>query len=110
MFSSLFKEKKFRFQQTFTYYVPAPPTRKTGYQEKEFDFITQHIFKLGFELLDFKIQSHSNEGSSGMWIVCLLGTNDSELANTKINLDFTELAGLSSPTDHPMDPDIIHEI
>ena len=110
VFSSLFSGKNFKFQQTFTYYVPAPPTRKTGYQEKEFDFITQYILALGFELIDLKVQAHSTENSSGMWIVCILGTNDEKLASKKINLDFAEIAGPQSTTDHPMDPDIIHEV
>lgn len=110
MLSSLFKGNNFRYKQTFTYYIPAPPLRKTGYQEKEFDFITQYILSRGFEILDLKIQSHSSETSSGLWLVCILGTNDEKLAGERINIDFSELAGTKGSEEHPIDPDIIHEI
>ncbi|MEE2670281.1 MAG: hypothetical protein VYA54_01125 [Bdellovibrionota bacterium] len=110
MLSSLFGGKNYRFKQTFTYYIPAPPVRKTGYHEKEFDIITKHILEMGFELLDIKMQSHSTHEASGVWVVCLLGTNDSAIAERKIEIDFTQIANGSSSTEHPMDPDIIHEI
>lgn len=110
MLSSFFQGKSYRFKQTFTYYVPAPPSRKTGYQEKEFDYITKYITELGFHIIDIKVESHSSENSCGMWVICVLGTNDQNLASKKIDLDFTDLAGSKGSEDLPIDPDIIHEI
>ena len=40
--------------QTFTYYVPAPPPRKSGYREKDFDKLCFHFINRGFNILEIK--------------------------------------------------------
>jgi hypothetical protein len=55
--------------QTFTYYIPAPPPRKTGYREKEFDKLFYQFINRGFEILWFKAVPHSGANHSGMWVI-----------------------------------------
>lgn len=107
MFSSLFS-KKFYGTKTFTYYIPAPPFRKNGYQEKEFDHLIDHINKMGFKLIDFKLSSHASEEKSGMWIVCHVGAPNKEVFDQKI--EFASAHDVNLPaSDIALDPDIIHE-
>ncbi|MFZ4714830.1 MAG: hypothetical protein ACOYL6_14020 [Bacteriovoracaceae bacterium] len=80
-FRALFKPKK--YYQTFTYYVPAPPKRNTGYREKELDKYISGLFK------DYQIESlttESHQGSSaGMWVIVLLSTMDKKLSECNLN-------------------------
>lgn len=108
MLRSIFGGKTIpRFTKTFTYYVPAPPARKTGYHEKEFDTVFEHVIKLGFQLLDIRTQSHSTAESSGTWVFCILGTDSQAVFEQKIEIDFMDIANTNSP--EPLSPDIIHE-
>jgi hypothetical protein len=72
--------------KTFTYFIPAPPNRKSGYREKEFDKIFFELLKKDFEILNFKTQSAQN----GMWIICLLGatTEEAAILDLDIHQDF----------------------
>lgn len=56
-------------KQTFTYFIPAPPSRKSGYREKNFDSIVKQLTEIGFKLLDIKTQSIGTEENKGMWVV-----------------------------------------
>jgi hypothetical protein len=58
--------------QTFTYYIPAPPHRNTGYREREFDKIMAGISNSGFEILNVNAQSVSTHDHSGLFIVVVL--------------------------------------
>ncbi len=61
--------------QTFTYFIPAPPFRTTGYQEKELDKVLFELCEKGYQIVDIKTQSISpsdNQNCSGMWVICLL--------------------------------------
>jgi hypothetical protein len=112
---SLFnKEKTYFKKKTFTFYVPSPPLRRSGYQEKEFDNVIDYIVSLGFDLIDFKLQSHSGDGKSGMWIVCLLTAPNQEVYNKNINIEESLLPNVSSgqPSSQeiPMDPSIVHDV
>ncbi|MFT6069352.1 MAG: hypothetical protein ACJAT2_003594 [Bacteriovoracaceae bacterium] len=60
--------KPFRIQ-TFTYYIPAPPPRKTGYREKQFDKVFYNFINSGYRILDTKTQSNTGENGSGMWVI-----------------------------------------
>jgi hypothetical protein len=104
---SLFK-KEFFGTKTFTYYIPTPPPRKSGYQEKEFDHLIDHLNELGFKLIDFSLTSHSSAEKSGMWIVCHLGAYDKKTFEQKI--DFTSPHEITlNPSHVELDPDIIHD-
>tara|TARA_Y100000780_G_scaffold232596_1_gene268888 strand:- start:18433 stop:18771 length:339 start_codon:yes stop_codon:yes gene_type:complete len=94
--------------KTFSYYLPAPPKRKSGYQEKEFDRIIEHLREKEFEIIDMKIQSHTIENHGGVWIFCLLRPLSSNASKMEINIDYQDIAGLN-PENIEMDPDIIHE-
>jgi hypothetical protein len=112
VFRSLFNRKKTYFaKKTFTYYVPAPPSRKTGYQEREFDSVVEHINSLGYEIIDLKLQSHSSDQKSGLWIICLLGAPSEIINNKRIQFDTTQFDNNSNSTtsEIPLDPSIIHD-
>lgn len=57
---------------TFTYYIPGPPERKNGYQEKEFDTTLTQLLQKGFKVLSFHTQTHQSANQSGMWVIFLL--------------------------------------
>lgn len=58
--------------QSFTYYIPSPPPRKSGYREKEFDKIFFKLINQGFEILSFKTIPHTGEKQSGFWVCFIL--------------------------------------
>lgn len=104
----LFKQKNYCGIKSFTYFLPAPPVRKSGYQEKEFDLIFSHLLQMGYDLLDIKMQSISGENSNGVWIVCVLGAKTAEALERNINIEYQEIAaGIQSHI--KMDPLIEHE-
>jgi hypothetical protein len=74
--------------QTFTYYIPAPPERKSGYREKQFDRTFQSLIKKGFEVLSVNTQAHAGVGHSGMWVLFTLRALTAEAA--LIDLDDEE--------------------
>ena len=113
MLSGMFNlnNKKYYGQKSFTYFLPAPPERNTGYQEKEFDQILSHLNKKGYEVLNFHTQSISygeQNHCAGIWIVCLLGILDKKLIEEEINIDYTEISR-NQNSFIQLDPDIIHD-
>lgn len=114
VFKSLFRSQsqtQYYAVRTFTYYIPAPPVRKTGYQEREFDSLTGYILSLGFELLDFQMQSHSNPNQSGLWILCKLGAPTKEIFLKKIDPTSPNLFenNPNSTQEIPLDTTITYE-
>lgn len=94
--------------KTFTYYLPAPPARKTGYREREFDKIMQGILTSGFELHDLQIQSVGTGDHAGLFIVALLKTNSKKIYSLDETLDIQErfkLAHSHSSPDIILDDD-----
>lgn len=71
--------------QSFTYYLPSPPARSSGYREKHFDKIFYDFINRGFEILSIKTESSSGTNQSGMWVLCIVRALNDE-AN-KLNLD-----------------------
>jgi len=61
--------------KTFTYYIPNPPKRQSGYREIEFDKIMHGILNSGHEIVNWNMQSAS--GAEGGVFVCFIlkGTN-----------------------------------
>jgi len=111
VFLSVFnKRKKYIGVKSFTYFLPAPPTRKSGYQEKEFDHLFSHIMSLGFDVIDVKLQSLNTENSQGVWILCLLGAKTKEAFETPIQVDYQEISkNVSHHSNIKMDPLIEHD-
>jgi hypothetical protein len=98
-------------KKSFTYFLPAPPERNTGYQEKEFDQIISFLANKGYEILDFHTQSISYGESNhcaGIWIVCLLGCKSEKLFNDEINIDYTDVSA-QNKNSIQLDPSIIHD-
>lgn len=88
------------YRTTLTYFIPAPPNRKSGYREIEFDKIMQGILQTGFEIEEFQTQSTGN----GIFIIALLKTNQKKVYDTDLKQDLHEKFKLSHS--HSM-PDII---
>lgn len=79
------KTKDFKIQ-TFTYFIPAPPHRTSGYREKQFDKFFYEFINQGYEIIDFKTSTISGQNSSGMWLIFIVRpTNES---TNELNLDF----------------------
>jgi len=93
--SRLMGREEFKIQ-TFTYYVPAPPPRKTGYREKEFDSLFYQFINRGYEVIDMKTVPHTGVNQCGMWII-ILARALNEDANA-IDLDFE----IDYPTENPL--------
>lgn len=77
---------KMKDLKTFTYFIPAPPHRKNGYREKEFDKIMHGILQSGFELVDLQTQGMS----SGIFIVAVLRAPNKKVAKLDEHLDLHE--------------------
>tara|TARA_B100001971_G_C18268046_1_gene596661 strand:+ start:101261 stop:101599 length:339 start_codon:yes stop_codon:yes gene_type:complete len=98
-------------KKSFTYFLPAPPERNTGYQEKEFDQIFSYLNKMGYEVLQITTQSIAygeHNHCAGIWIVCVLGLTRPELVDKEVNIDYMEISQ-NTNSDIQMDPDIIHD-
>ena len=80
------KAQKDYKMQTFTFFIPSPPARSTGYREKHFDKLFYEFINRGYKILNFTTQaSTSGEKHSGMWIICLVQATNAEAE--KLNLD-----------------------
>jgi len=86
---------------SFTYFIPAPPSRKTGYREKEFDKILSGILQSGFEIIQIQTQTLNTETSSGLFVIILLKTTKTNFnkldANQEIQDNFKFKHTHSSP-------------
>jgi hypothetical protein len=71
--------------QSFTFYIPSPPSRKFGYREKQFDKLFYEFINQGFEILQFSTQNNPNPEHSGMWIICLVKAKNHQAE--KLNLE-----------------------
>lgn len=81
---NIFNKQRFNVL-TYTYFIPAPPIRQSGYREKQFDQLMENFLANGFDVLDIKTQSISHTNSAGMWVICLLRPKNKAAAN--FNLD-----------------------
>ncbi len=88
----------------FTYFIPAPPKRKSGYQEKEFDKIINGILKKGFEVQQITTSPLSTSLSSGMWVICTLKAKSKSAMKLDIENFITE-----DFSNIPLDPMIEHD-
>ncbi len=90
LFGSTKLENAFK-KQTFTFFIPSPPPRSTGYREKQFDKLFYEFINRGYEVLDFKCQSVNNrDGGSGMWIICLVRATNEEANELKLDEEFNQ--------------------
>lgn len=54
---------------SFTYFIPAPPKRQSGYREKQFDKVFFEFINRGFEILSVHTQALSGHDQPGMWVM-----------------------------------------
>jgi hypothetical protein len=78
--------------KTFTYFIPTPPKRQTGYREREFDKIMHGILNDGHEIIDWKIESAGGD-EGGLFVVFLLRNTNKK--NHGPALDIHEKFGLA---------------
>ena len=72
--------------RTFTYFIPAPPARKNGYREREFDKIMNGILQSGFEIIELKTQSVD----TGLFVFALLKPANKKVALLDEGLDMQD--------------------
>lgn len=94
---SLKSGKKNSLIKTFTYFIPAPPARKSGYREMEFDKIMQGILTSGYELIDL----HTQGVETGVFIMGVIKAKDKKTFDLDTNLDMHERFKLSHSHSHP---------
>jgi hypothetical protein len=84
--------------KTFTYYIPAPPRRRTGFREREFDKIMHGILSTGHDVIDWKIQSVGGD-EGGLYVIFLIGSTKKTAKGA--GLDLHEKFGLTERHNDP---------
>ena len=80
------KAQKDYKMQSFTFFIPAPPGRNSGYREKNFDKLFYEFINRGYKIISLNTQAVSTgEKHSGMWIICLVQATNPEAE--ALNLD-----------------------
>ncbi|MBF0359529.1 MAG: hypothetical protein HQK49_00865 [Oligoflexia bacterium] len=79
-----------RTVKTFTFYIPAPPPRKHGYREKEFDKLFYTFINSGYKIISIQTATHSGPLSSGLWIICVVESTN--ITNDQLDLSFPSLS------------------
>jgi hypothetical protein len=85
LFTSLLGFKKVYKIQSFTFFIPSPPPRPSGYREKQFDKIFYEFINRGYDILNFTTQASTGEKQSGMWLVFIVQAKNKEAE--ALNLD-----------------------
>ncbi|MDD4975029.1 MAG: hypothetical protein PHY93_11795 [Bacteriovorax sp.] len=71
--------------QSFTFFIPSPPARASGYREKQFDKLFYEFINKGYRILNFTTQASTGEKHSGMWIIFVVQALNKEAEG--LNLD-----------------------
>jgi hypothetical protein len=88
------------FRKTFTYFIPAPPHRKSGYREIEFDKIMQGICATGFEIESLQAQATGGDGG-GLFVLALLKTDSKKVYELDLKQDMHDKFKLSHSHSSP---------
>ena len=94
LIKKLFSSKKSFKIQSFTFFIPSPPARASGYREKQFDKLFYEFINKGYEILHFTTQASTGEKQSGMWIVFVVKALNKEAES--LNLDDIFLDSIKS--------------
>ena len=85
------------YRTTFTYFIPSPPLRKSGYREVELDKIMKGLLDSGFEL-----ESISTQGTAtGVFLFAILTTKSKKVYESDRKLDLHEKFKLSHAHSSP---------
>jgi len=76
--------------QTFTYYIPSPPHRKTGYREKQFDKVFFEFINRGYKILNTQTQASTGQDSSGMWVIFTVQAQTEEANSLDLDSFFND--------------------
>ena len=79
----IFSPKSFKIQ-TFTYYLPSPPARDSGYREKGFDKVFYSFINQGYEILSINTETNKGPNHSGMWIICTVRSTNKKAAELNL--------------------------
>lgn len=88
VFSAPKSEKKDYKIQSFTFFIPAPPARSTGYREKQFDKLFYEFINRGYHILHFGTESCAGENHSGMWMVFIVQATNDEAEKLNLHDEF----------------------
>lgn len=78
---SVYHYYKYKKVSLFTYFIPAPPARKTGYREKSFDSLIFKLIEMGFKILEVDTQGVNQQEASGMWVIVKVQSTSLESFN-----------------------------
>ncbi len=84
------KETKDYRIQSFTFFIPSPPHRSSGYREKQFDKLFYEFINRGYKILHFSTQACSGENHSGMWVVFVVKALNEKAEELNLNDDLSE--------------------
>lgn len=94
LYTSLFSQNQFKIQ-TFTYFIPAPKPRNTGYREKHFDRIFYEFINKGYKVIDFKTQQcTTGQETSGIWLIFLVQAKNAQAE--QLNLDEIDIQSFTN--------------
>ncbi len=78
-------EKVYKMQ-SFTFFIPSPPPRSTGYREKHFDKLFYEFINRGYKVINFTTQAASaGEKHSGMWVICVVQATNAEAERLELD-------------------------
>jgi hypothetical protein len=89
--------------ETFTYYIPSPPERSTGYREKELDAITKMFIDCNIE---YNIET-TISGQNGFWVVFNLFGGPADFIKLKESERYQEFSMDHTSTSDQLE--LIHE-
>lgn len=100
-----FKKKTYKIQ-SFTYYIPAPPKRESGYREKQFDKVFYHFINKGYEIISLNTQSDMSPNSGGFWIICLVKAKNKKAEA----LDLDQYGPFNNPSELETTPEVFKDL
>lgn len=71
--------------QSFTYFIPSPPSRSSGYREKQFDKLFYEFINRGYKILNMTTQASSGEKHSGMWVIFVVQATNEKAQALNLN-------------------------
>lgn len=100
------KSGKKVYRTTFTYFIPAPQQRRSGYREIEFDKIMKGILETGFEIESLQTQAGGGD-QGGLFVLAVLKTSNKKIYEMDLKQDLHDKFKLSHS--HLSSSDIILE-